>query len=324
MTKTLLSAAIVILLLAGCRQRENTAQLEAINKTLEFSCRTVIDNNRLLCEEMDEKWYDPRARGVAEVWRPRCMRIKAAADSVTLFIDGLKNELLQQSDSLKNSNAATLKNLYKDNGGGYWLINKLMTFKDSIPNFFDLSEFTENQTLFVQLSRGIRFYVENSPILPGYSYSLFGNKKNVYAQKWVDDNFRNCTSSLALVILNKLQNDLLFTENALLQYCNTNATVPTSCAYSVFEAITTLSSTYIKAGQSIKLTAGVGDFSVASKPIVTINGKEVKLTDGAVAEYVFRPAGAPGKHTVPVKIKFYKPNGDTETVIKKLEYTIAE
>jgi len=92
----------------------------------------------------------------------------------------------------------------------------------------------------------------------------------------------------------------------------------------VFEAIAVLSSSYINSGQSIQVSAGVGAFSVASNPTISINGKVIDLKGRALAEYSFTPIGKPGKYRVPVKIEFTKPDGSLEVHTTELEYIIAE
>jgi hypothetical protein len=95
-------------------------------------------------------------------------------------------------------------------------------------------------------------------------------------------------------------------------------------AFDALHSIMTISSSYVKAGQSVEVTAGIGQFTKVAKPHITIDGKEGKLDDGGVAVYTFSAKGKPGKYQVPVIIEFYNPDGTLATLTRQLEYVIAK
>jgi gliding motility-associated protein GldM len=69
------------------------------------------------------------------------------------------------------------------------------------------------------------------------------------------------------------------------------------------------------------ITAGVGAFSKAARPTVTVDGSGVALNAEGVAEY--RSAvGGPGTYSKTVNITFIKPDGSTASIPKKVEYTV--
>jgi len=324
MTKTFMALSVTTLLLVGCREKENTTRLKAINETLEFSGGVIMDEIKLACGEMREKGKDPQTAILVERWMPRQVSIQKAADSIWLFIDELKKKLVRESDSLQKSNATIVKDLCKQNGIGYSLIHKMMAFKDSLPVFFHIPYSIDSSYEFVGLRRYLQFIEKATPLLTGYSDNLSDGQKSAYAQQWIADNFQDCSPLMALVVLNKMENDLVTIEKELLQYCNSKIAYGCVLNYDKFFAIAVANSNYIKLGQSIDVTAGVGSFSEAAKPTITINGEKVKLNDDAVAAYHFTPVGKPGAHRVKVKIEFTKPDGTTAEVHKEIKYTIAE
>jgi hypothetical protein len=93
-------------------------------------------------------------------------------------------------------------------------------------------------------------------------------------------------------------------------------------SYSVYHAIAVLNSTYIKRGQTIEVTAGMGMFSFARRPRVTIAGNEVKF-DNAKVVHRFKADGKPGKHSLTVRIEYTNDFGAREYMDQNLKYEIA-
>ncbi|RYZ50469.1 MAG: gliding motility protein GldM, partial [Sphingobacteriales bacterium] len=93
--------------------------------------------------------------------------------------------------------------------------------------------------------------------------------------------------------------------------------------YDAFAAIVGQSSNYVMPGQKITINAGVGAFSKAAAPQITINGQGAPL--GADGQAVLDIAGGGlGKHTVPVVIRFVDQDGRPQTVTKNVEYTVGQ
>src|SRR3954451_7409071 len=74
-------------------------------------------------------------------------------------------------------------------------------------------------------------------------------------------------------------------------------------------------------GQELVITAGVGAFSKAAKPSVTVDGSGVGLNAEGIAEYK-TTVGGPGSYTKTVNITYIKPDGTTAHIPKKVEYTV--
>jgi gliding motility-associated protein GldM len=76
-------------------------------------------------------------------------------------------------------------------------------------------------------------------------------------------------------------------------------------------------------GQQVEISAGVGAFSKAAKPTITIGGAPTDLgPEGQATRKI--DGGALGKHTVPVVIKFMDQDGKEQTVNKTIEYTVGQ
>jgi hypothetical protein len=320
MKRTLFIPAVIVVLLVGCRPEENPEQLKAVNRSLEYANGVMQDANNMVYEELLERQKDPRDADNPELWLSRANQIKQYVDSIGSFIKDIKSELIIQSDSLKKDYVELTKQLHSTNGVGQRLLNKLSDFKDSA-----LSVLTpdEKKTQIYWHSE-ISHFLETGPLLPTYRDNLPADKKIEYRKKWLEKSFGRTSALMAMIMLNKMEADVLATEKAFITYCNYRASFH-GCIlrFDVFKAVATLSSTYVKAGQSIEVTAGVGSFSDAAKPRITINGKEVQVGEGATAAYKFIATGKPGKYTVPITFH-YKPDGSNASVTATREYIIAE
>lgn len=143
------------------------------------------------------------------------------------------------------------------------------------------------------------------------------------ASSWMKRNFGSVTPVLALAMLNKVQNDVLITTNDLLEYCNANAWSATH-DYETFKPLISLDRSYVKSGQTIEVSAGVASFSTSAKPVITIDGKRVKVDEEGVATWNFYAKKKAGHYTVPVRIEFSRPDGERQSVNKNLKYTVGE
>ena len=125
-------------------------------------------------------------------------------------------------------------------------------------------------------------------------------------------------------MLNKIENDVLTTEKMLMDFCNSHIASNCGLIYDKIESIAYLSSGYVKRGQTINVRAGIGLFSSAPKPTITIEGKVIPINEDATTMYNFNANGNPGIHTIAVKIEYTKPDGTTAMKIHYLEYIIAD
>lgn len=95
--------------------------------------------------------------------------------------------------------------------------------------------------------------------------------------------------------------------------------------FNVFSAIVGQSSNIVKPGDDIEVMAGVGAFSIAAKPQITIGGKSVDIDkDMGSATTKIKASSKPGKHSVPVRVEFINPYGMKEVKVYSIEYTVVD
>jgi hypothetical protein len=313
MNNAILFTISLALLLVGCGPQENADQLKEVNQNLERINSSLLNDYKIRIEVWKDRQKDPQTNYLAETWLPNINKIHLYADSLRMTIEDIKSELITQSDSLKREYVTLIRQLHDENEVGGKLFKNLAAFSDSIPALINPYE-----------SANRNYVPKDIPLLPGYADSLSARDRLQYEKNWLEKSFDRSSSLMAMIMLNKIENDVLQTEKILFEYCeSTFCNIPVR--YNQFKALAVLSSSYVKKGQPIEITAGVGGFTIAMKPRVTINDKEMKLdyNDGS-AVHRFVADGKPGTHSVMVKIDFYKPDGSREYITKRLDYIIAD
>jgi gliding motility-associated protein GldM len=123
-----------------------------------------------------------------------------------------------------------------------------------------------------------------------------------------------------LTLLSKFQNNVKNAENAVVTYCH-NQVGAVKVVYDQFAALVGQSSNYVMPGEEVEITAGVGAYSKAAQPQITINGSGAALGPDGRASYKFQASGG-GARSVPVNVTFTKPDGTKETKSFDVKYTV--
>jgi gliding motility-associated protein GldM len=139
-------------------------------------------------------------------------------------------------------------------------------------------------------------------------------------KQWEAAYFRMTPTIASITMLSKFQNDVRNSEAQVVDYCHRQIGA-VEVVYDEFQAFAGTNSQYLMPGQELVITAGVGAFSKASKPSITVDGTGVGLNPEGVAEFK-TTVGGPGTYTKIVNITFTKPDGTKATIPKKVEYTV--
>jgi hypothetical protein len=232
------------------------------------------------------------------------------------MIENLKGGLLKQTDSLRKEDPSFVRQLYVTDGPGDKLVQRLAAFKDSIPAIFKGDPSLE----YAYIQSNILAMHAKAPLMYGYSDSLNKDQRIQFTKSWREKNFSGTSSAMALLVLNKIEHELLATTKMFLDFCLSKTDIHT-CG---FKGIAILNSSYVKQGQPVEVTAGIGDFDTADAPRISIGGKEIALDNDGAAVHRFAAKGKPGKYKIRVEFEFVKADGTTEHVYKDLKYIIAD
>ncbi|MEI6184494.1 MAG: gliding motility protein GldM [Bacteroidota bacterium] len=288
---------------------------KTINNSLLTSNGIVENKNVLIFKSLQEKLDKAETHQMAAIWKPKADQVKSAADQAYNYIETLKNELIfesSQKGTMKDENGnptfkaddldAATRLLVEGPKKAEELKSKLESFRSTALGVDPEVKTTFENTLPLDLS------------MP----KVTGSKAGV--TDWGYAYFHMTPTIAALTILSKFQNDIKNSESQIVEFCHKKVG-EVQVRYDAFQAIASQSSEYLMPGQELRITGGVGAFSSAAKPNVTIDGASIALNTEGVAEYK-TTVGGPGSYSKKVSISFKKPDGTVGTLDKEIKYTV--
>jgi gliding motility-associated protein GldM len=319
---------VLTALLALNVSNEVLEAFKTVNKSITTS-NTALDNkNKVIYDAFGKELADPQTKAKAEIWAPKADQVKKLSADISSYIDNMKLQLKQESGLRKDSkgeeefkeddlDAAT--RLFAEKGEGKKMYEALTSYKKSVLAVLNSDEFKDNPKLQEDLKRKVAEFQKTLPLDLSIPDKANAEKSGDNAKDWTFNYFHMTPTIASLTILSKFQNDVKNSEAQLVDYIHSQVGA-VKIVYDKFEAITQASRTYAMPGDDVEITAGVGAFSDAAKPKITINGQNMTL-DGGKAVYKLQASGA-GEHNVAVKVEFTKPDGTTETRNEIVKYTV--
>ena len=147
-------------------------------------------------------------------------------------------------------------------------------------------------------------FVHQFPLLSPLSDTIFNE---IHFEAWAETTFGK-DPLITLLALNKLKIDIALSAKMIAHYCDYRTQDETD-HFTVFGSLININSSIVKPEEVIKITAGIGSFSVLAKPGITIAGNPVPLTASGIAFYEFKAPRRPEKYFIPIKLEYYKFDG---------------
>jgi hypothetical protein len=310
MRRLILKLAVVVFVFASCKARNDSVYYHSIIQSLEAANQASIEYNRVLLNDLEHKLRDLQTSAKAAIWKPRADSVHSLSSKMLEKIGYLKSELLRQYS--KNAGDKNTFEIAKAQN----LFRQLVNYKQRILVTLNSDAFADYPNMREYLQKDSLMFLKTLPVLPN-KYNLPINEKD-----WTDSTFDYTDVLSCITMLHVIENNVLVSENQLLHYFYMQAPVG-HAIYERFSAIITLNSSYVKFGDSLEVFAGIGSFSDALQPTIIIDDKKIELNDEGLAVYSFRANKKPGKHFVPVRIIYTKPDGTTIPITKKCYYTVA-
>ncbi|HEX2606586.1 MAG TPA: hypothetical protein VHK91_04365 [Flavisolibacter sp.] len=94
--------------------------------------------------------------------------------------------------------------------------------------------------------------------------------------------------------------------------------------FTIFNAIIAQSSTCLKPGDTLTITAGIGAFTRKNDPAIQINRKNVPLDDQNVAIQKMKITSIPGRYVVPIKVQYTDQDGKAQYFNQIIRYEVKE
>lgn len=283
---------------------------KTVNKSLETTNVTVNNSTDAIIKSLEDKLADPKTVEKAQIWLPKAKQVQNYAKVVYSYIQGIKNDIIKQGGgdvdkrNFKSDNLEIATRLMIDKGKGKELLKQLSDFKTNVLKNVDPSIDS--------------MFANTLPI--NLETPKTQSKSN---NTWERAYFNMVPTVAALTILSKFQNDVKTSENKIVEYCH-NKVGAVVVRFDTYNAFAATSSNYVMPGDEMEIMAGVGAFSKAALPEITIDGSPEKITEDGAAHRKVNAATSLGKHIVQVNIKYKDQDGKDQSITKAIEYTVGQ
>jgi hypothetical protein len=285
-------------LVLSCRQ--NRPQLETINDGLETSTRVLEGNCDTTVHALihgsryltDEYW--------AVRWQPVAAKATLMAGQAADYLDSLQTEL-PGTHKIDNERIKVL-------------FDTLLHYKQNLPLLF---RSLHSEPGYNRLQQDLPGVFANLAVLPGYPVSA---TPDPVFRKWKDSTFDG-DEMLTRIALTKLKHDLILSAYQLIQFIRREIAEFVE-NFTQFDAVEALSANVVGPGNKIQVTAGICQFRTELRPTITIGNRLTPLTDYGVAIAQIKAPRKPGNSSIPVRLKFNKPDGSKAWKDDTLHYQV--
>jgi gliding motility-associated protein GldM len=281
---------------------------KTVRRSLENTNSTVSQSTETILKSLEEKTTQDATKERALKWFPIAQKVQSTSKTLFDYIESLKAQIISKAGGDINNTAKTFKEDNLD------IVTRMMV-KEGQGN--------KLKTMLEQYSKDIRAL---DPELDSAFKADFIDVSNPAGRDgktkaWDIAYFHMVPTVAGLTILSKFQNDLRTAENKVIAECHKKVG-EVKVVFDAYAAIVGQNSSYLMPGQNIEIKAGVGAFSKAAKPTISIGGQSATLLDSGFARSSM-PAGAMGPHTVPVRISYFnQTSGKQEEVNYNVQYTV--
>lgn len=294
-----------------------------VNNSITHANGVVDSKNKTSFSSFSELAKDPKTAEKAKFWQPYALQAQTLSDEVSSYINTLKQELKQESglkmkdgvEEFKEDDLESSTRMFDENGKGEELRQKLQDYKTKLLNILDPSKFSD-PVIKKEVAAQKAEFEKTLPLDLSVPESQAGNLNNT----WSSSYFHMTPTIASLTILSKFQNDVKNSEAQIVDYCLSKVG-SVKVILDEFQPLVGTNATYLMPGQELEITAGVGAYSNAAKPVISIGGSSMPISSEGTAVYKTQVSGA-GERSVAVNIRYTKPDGSTGTLEKVVKYTV--
>ena len=299
---------LLILMLASCSRNNsrNTIELIGMNSNLAACNSSLMASTKTFFSSLQSKAADPTTAERAIIWLAKAQEIKNISDSTDNYIVELKAALKEKAAIKINTPA-----------------EEIGEYQDAVAELFG----KENKAVLLQqMLEGYckkRLMNTDETIRAAFEKNFAEVNVTDHVKTIHDISFSGISFEEALLLLSRIQNCIRLNENSMIIFCH-NMVGHTDGPMEDWVGFLVNQSTNIaKPGSKITIEAGIGMFSAAAKPNITIAGKYIPLTDNSNAVYTFKASDEKGIHHVKVLVEFTDENGLPRVIEKTVTYETA-
>jgi gliding motility-associated protein GldM len=287
---------------------------KTVDRSLMIASGVAEQKNQEIFKSFKAKLEDPTSREKAAIWEPKAQQAKKISDELYNYIETLKTELKKESglktvdgkeefkeDDLDAGTRLLVQGAPDGKGKGKELFEKLKAYKEQLLSI--------DPEMKKEIEVGLPLDLTIPP-----TTSEAGKNDWAYAY------FHMTPTIAAITIMSKFQNDVRNSESKAVEFCHKQIG-QVEIIYDQFQAFAGTNTQYLMPGEELVITAGIGAFSKAAQPTVSIDGANVALNAEGTAEYKTRVGGS-GSGIKRVRISYAKPDGTTAVVEKEIKYTV--
>lgn len=285
-----LPVAVLVFVLASCDSKKKTKEAfyVGVNESLTISSDFIRKSTESALMSLENKAANPVTKVRAEVWLEKASIVRKISNDAYKYLDSIKQTVVSKKSSTISKTIANS------------ILNRLKEYE------------TRLLGVDLKINNALK---DDIVITPFYFDSGNQNTNNNFFDLFESEN--------EIAVINMLINRVVLAENKVVFFCDNNVTINDNF-FSTYSCIIATSTSYVKGGEEIEITAGIGSFTNPNNTEIIINNKAVSLSGQNTALYTFKAAANPGKYRVPVKITYIDQDGNRQTVEKQVEYTVAQ
>ncbi len=278
-----------------------------VNSSLLKSNASIEGSNKTIFESLKQKAAKAETAEKTAIWKPRAEQAQTMSEKVLTQLEDYKMALMRDAGYAPERGINDYKEDHLE------AATRLFITEGKGPEMRKMLEDLKANLLKLSPEIGAAF-ANKLPIDLSIPPSKTGSNNT-----WEYSYFHMTPAVAAITMLSKFQNDVKNAENQIITFCH-NQIGQVEVIYNKSVALISQSSNYIMPGQKIKVKAGVGIFSSAAAPKISIGGQSFNATEGYAETEL--DAGGSGVHTLPVNIVYKGQDGKDVTIQDKVEYTV--
>jgi gliding motility-associated protein GldM len=280
-----------------------------VDNSLIATNSTINANTGAIMKSLEDKKSEPQSAAKANIWYPKAETAVSLSANMYNYIQSLRMKILTAAE-----------------------------FKPTKENDFDSSFKADNldiaTRIMVEEGEGKKLYAEldkyrkamlaiDPEIAHEFEKSLqidlsMPKTQDKGIKTWEAAYFHMVPTVAAITILSKFANDVKTSENKVVAFCHQQVG-QVVIRFDKFEAIIGQSSNYLMPGQPLEIKAGIGAFSSAVRPTISIGGKSQQVGDSGFVRYNTTAEASLGQKNIPVHIEYF----DQDNVLRKIDRTIS-
>lgn len=304
--RNLLLALFLFLLSCNNKNTHNYYAFETLNTTLLESNSRLKYSTEAINKSLEDRLSDPTTSSKSKMWYPKAVKLHELSMRIYTFIDTMKADIkkaagLRQSgdkEIFEVDDKSAVRQVIKQNGRS--LFEKLISYKDSL----------------LAIDQVVRNEFDKSLFILPQPY----NKSESTLQQFLKDFFDDLPAIGALAVLSKFQNSVCTAENKVISLIHSQTAYHSPHYWP--EPIIAQSSSILRGGEDLKISAGIGEFMITNKMEVTINGSKIPVNDIGVAEYNFKTPSIAGTYKIPVKLTYSDQDANLLVIERIILYTV--